>query len=61
MTVRGTVTPVTLKPAPETFIADMSRFAVPVLVITTVFVLVVPTVTAPNDSDEGEIVADTTG
>jgi len=57
--VSGSVTPLTLNPEPVRLIADTTTFAVPVLVTTTVFVLVVPTVALPKDSELGEIVADT--
>lgn len=42
-------------------IAVTTRFAVPVFVITTVFVLVLPTVALPKDNELGEMVAETVG
>jgi len=42
-------------------IADTTRFAVPVLVTTIDFVLVVPTVALPKDNELGEIVAEIAG
>jgi len=59
--VSGSVTPLTLNPEPVTLIAETTTFAVPVFVTTTVFVLLVPTVALPKDSELGEIVADTVG
>src|SRR5690349_7702865 len=42
-------------------IAETTRSAVPVFVITTVLVLELPTVALPKDNELGEIVADTVG
>jgi hypothetical protein len=44
---------------PVMLIAVTTRLAVPVLVITTVFVLLLPTVALPKDNEFGEIVAET--
>lgn len=46
---------------PVMLIAEMTRFAVPVLVIVTAFVLLLPTVALPKDNELGEIVAETVG
>lgn len=48
-----------MKADPVMLIAVITRFAVPVLVIATVFVLLLPTVAVPNDREFGEMVADT--
>jgi len=42
-------------------IAVTTTFAVPVFVIVTVLVLLLPTVALPNESELGEIVAETVG
>ena len=44
---------------PVTLIAVITRFAVPVLVIVTVFVLLLPTVALPKEREFGEMVAET--
>ena len=44
---------------PVSVTADTTRFAVPVLVTTKVFELVVPIVALPKDKELGETVADT--
>jgi hypothetical protein len=51
--VKGNEIGLTLKPAPVTVTAEITRSAFPVLLTTTVFVLLVPTVTLPNESAEG--------
>ena len=46
---------------PVMLIAEMTKFAVPVLVIVTAFALLLPTVALPKDKELGEIVAETVG
>ena len=52
--VAGVLTPETVMSAPVTELSEMVAFALPVFVIFTVWVAVVPTATAPKFSDEGE-------
>jgi len=50
-----------VKADPVMLIAVITRFAVPVLVIVTVLVLLLPTVAEPKDNEFGEMLADTVG
>lgn len=52
--VAGVLTPETVISAPVTEISEIVAFEFPVFVIFTVWVAVVPTVTAPKFNDEGE-------
>lgn len=60
-TVSGRVTPGTVNTDPVMFMALITRSAVPVFVMVTVFVLLLPTVALPNDTEFGETLADTIG
>jgi len=57
--VSGNVIPGTLNSEPETLILEITRLFVPVFVTATLFVLVVPTLAFPKESEAGELLAET--